>query len=408
MIIRTPRDAEEAARQWMASHGFADASLTSRGADGGVDIRAEGAVAQVKAEIRPTGRPAIQQLCGVAWTERLEPLFFSLGGYTAEAIEWSDAAEVALFVFDLSGEVAPFNQHAESVAQFERPAPLWPQTRAFLEQMASSEEEELTLRARQPFVPGSWSAQRTSWAVSVYSFVALADGEDPDWHLTILPSHKLESACTDLVLSALHQPEKIANPHLREMMATISRNSEPLMWSCAPGGPDEILELLQEVIPREQLTEDDFEFSLRTPEEERIESIAEALEFDGPPTHFGSAKELTRQLVDLYRRGHTYEVNGRVTEGDEYKVEPRARLTIEHTFLRNGRSFGHLEIDLRPEDAGPTPPGFTDAGTITVFRSRKLGSPRGLHRAIERLLASTPFIFDDFAWRFLDLGRPDE
>jgi hypothetical protein len=81
-LLRTPRDAEAAARDWMFYLGWDNAFLTSSGADGGVDVRASGAVAQVKAQLKPTGRPEVQQLHGVASHESAEALFFSLGGFT--------------------------------------------------------------------------------------------------------------------------------------------------------------------------------------------------------------------------------------------------------------------------------------------------------------------------------------
>lgn len=92
--------------------GYTDAALTGGGADGGVDVVAREAVAQVKAEARPSGRPVVQQLAGVAWHENKQPLFFSLGGFSNEAVEWADDAEVALFSFDLTGEAVPANHIA--------------------------------------------------------------------------------------------------------------------------------------------------------------------------------------------------------------------------------------------------------------------------------------------------------
>ena len=46
--------------------GFVDAYPTPPGPDGGVDVDSTGAVAQVKAELAPTGRPRIQQLARLA------------------------------------------------------------------------------------------------------------------------------------------------------------------------------------------------------------------------------------------------------------------------------------------------------------------------------------------------------
>ena len=83
--IRNYRDAELAARDWLRSVGFTDADLTGEGADGGVDVRSSNLVAQVKAELKPVGRPVIQQIFGVASAEGSEAACFALSGFTSEA-----------------------------------------------------------------------------------------------------------------------------------------------------------------------------------------------------------------------------------------------------------------------------------------------------------------------------------
>lgn len=115
-VIRNARDAEEAACTWMQLHGFDDAHLTGAGADSGVDVRACEAVAQVKAEVKPTTRPTVQRLFGTARFEAVDGLFFALGGYTSQAVEWANAAGVALFTFDLAGDVTPINEKAQALA----------------------------------------------------------------------------------------------------------------------------------------------------------------------------------------------------------------------------------------------------------------------------------------------------
>lgn len=117
ILIRTPRDAENAACLWMRYWGFRDAELTSEGADGGIDIQSKTAVAQVKAEVAKTSRPVVQGLFGVANFEKKIPLYFSLGGYTQDAQEWADKAGIALFTFDLSGAAAPLNNFAMQIVE---------------------------------------------------------------------------------------------------------------------------------------------------------------------------------------------------------------------------------------------------------------------------------------------------
>jgi hypothetical protein len=113
--IRSPDDAEQVAAEWMRHLGFADARCTPAGTDGGVDVRSEGAVAQVKAQLTPVGRPELQALYGVARSEGRRPLFFSLMSYTAAALTWADEVGMALFRFDHAGLAEAVNAPAETL-----------------------------------------------------------------------------------------------------------------------------------------------------------------------------------------------------------------------------------------------------------------------------------------------------
>jgi Restriction endonuclease len=110
--IRSPDDAEQVAAEWMRHLGFDDARCTGAGTDGGVDVRSRAAVAQVKAQLTPVGRPELQALYGVARSEGRQPLFFSLMSYTAAALAWADEVGMALFRFDHAGMVEPVNATA--------------------------------------------------------------------------------------------------------------------------------------------------------------------------------------------------------------------------------------------------------------------------------------------------------
>ena len=114
-LIRSPADAEQVAAEWMRHLGFADARCTGAGTDGGVDVRSGEAVAQVKAQLTPVGRPELQALYGVARSEGRQPLFFSLMNYTAAALTWADEVGMALFRFDHAGLVEPVNLAAEAL-----------------------------------------------------------------------------------------------------------------------------------------------------------------------------------------------------------------------------------------------------------------------------------------------------
>jgi hypothetical protein len=99
----------------MRRFGFPDAVVTPSGADGGVDVRASRAVAQVKARSTGTPRPDVQQLQGIASAEGKLGVFFSLAGYTAGAIEWAESARVALFVLESTGTARPIGALAEEL-----------------------------------------------------------------------------------------------------------------------------------------------------------------------------------------------------------------------------------------------------------------------------------------------------
>ena len=116
-LLRSPRDAELVACEWMRHWGFVDATCTAIGPDSGIDIASSTAIAQVKAELTPTGRPVVQQTFGAAAASERVAIVFSLGGFTKEAIQWANLAGVALFTFDLQGTPAPENDTATTVSR---------------------------------------------------------------------------------------------------------------------------------------------------------------------------------------------------------------------------------------------------------------------------------------------------
>lgn len=87
------------------------------GPDGGIDVLASDAIAQVKAHMQPIGRPDVQNLYGVATAQGKTPLFFSLSGYTAAAAAWAEEVGVGLFTFDLQGSPQPVNGRARAAVQ---------------------------------------------------------------------------------------------------------------------------------------------------------------------------------------------------------------------------------------------------------------------------------------------------
>jgi hypothetical protein len=116
-LIRTFRDAELAARDFLRWLSYTDAQVTSEGADGGIDVVSAQIVAQVKAETVRTGRPAVQALFGAACGIGKHACFFSLAGYSGEAVAWANQARVQmpLFRFDLQGRPEPANRVAQEM-----------------------------------------------------------------------------------------------------------------------------------------------------------------------------------------------------------------------------------------------------------------------------------------------------
>lgn len=85
VLIRTWRDAELVAAEWMKYWGYTNVAATAVGTDAGIDVVSKEAVAQVKAETSATGRPKVQQHHGVAVSEGKTAIFFALGGFTPAA-----------------------------------------------------------------------------------------------------------------------------------------------------------------------------------------------------------------------------------------------------------------------------------------------------------------------------------
>ncbi len=94
----------------MRNNGWSKAKLTKGGSDGGIDVQAPNAVAQVKwFASQKVGRPAIQQLSGSAGTKKA--LFFanSAAGsgepYSKPALDWASENNVRLLAITKSGSV---------------------------------------------------------------------------------------------------------------------------------------------------------------------------------------------------------------------------------------------------------------------------------------------------------------
>ncbi|MBF6095033.1 restriction endonuclease [Nocardia cyriacigeorgica] len=116
LYIATFEAAEQAAAVKMRALGFHDARITNRGPDGGIDVIASGAVAQVKWHINPVGRPDVQRLYGARGNRHdLGMLFFAAIKYTAGAIAYADEVGIALFVMRYDGELFAQNGAARQL-----------------------------------------------------------------------------------------------------------------------------------------------------------------------------------------------------------------------------------------------------------------------------------------------------
>ncbi|MGW0885867.1 restriction endonuclease [Streptomyces sp. NPDC002671] len=120
--IRTWQDAELAAVDHMRSLGFTDARETGAGADGGVDVIARDAIAQVKYYSQPIGVGPVRELRGVADSHH-HLLFYASGGYTTSARQFADEKKVALFSIQELGHITPLNAAAARLGSGRGQAP---------------------------------------------------------------------------------------------------------------------------------------------------------------------------------------------------------------------------------------------------------------------------------------------
>ncbi|MCD1287801.1 MULTISPECIES: restriction endonuclease [unclassified Brevibacterium] len=114
-LIKTPRDAEIYAAEVMEATGFTNVVPTGLGADGGIDVESTEAIAQVKLEGRRSSREQLQRLYGIAAHRDVLALFFSLGGYSAQAIQWAEETGMHLFEFEFDGTVIPRSSLAKQL-----------------------------------------------------------------------------------------------------------------------------------------------------------------------------------------------------------------------------------------------------------------------------------------------------
>lgn len=99
LTAMTWQQAEVYACAWMMQNGFPDAMTTASGPDGGVDITARQAVAQVKNRAKPVGIEQVQRLQGIAGSTHRRALLFAANGVTIPALRWADTHGVACYSY---------------------------------------------------------------------------------------------------------------------------------------------------------------------------------------------------------------------------------------------------------------------------------------------------------------------
>lgn len=92
--------AEVLVRDWMRFLGAIDAETTRASKDGGIDVVSAQYVAQVKNYRGSVGAPEVRELYGAAQHDGREPLYFTSGTFTAEAIRFADAVKMGLLRYD--------------------------------------------------------------------------------------------------------------------------------------------------------------------------------------------------------------------------------------------------------------------------------------------------------------------
>lgn len=101
-------------RHW----GFDDAAVTRTGPDGGIDVDASEAVAQVKFSAHAIGGPAVQQLFGARGPDTGKAMLFFTGtSYSAQATAYADRVGMALFTYDLLGQPSAVNAAARGLVE---------------------------------------------------------------------------------------------------------------------------------------------------------------------------------------------------------------------------------------------------------------------------------------------------
>ncbi|MBD0862884.1 restriction endonuclease [Gordonia sp. zg691] len=102
----------------MQQIGVKGAHATPGSRDGGIDVEARRAIAQVKWTSAQVGRADLQRLCGAdrgAKGRNRRLVFFAKTGYSPEAVKYASEAKIFLFTFTLKGKVEARNERARKL-----------------------------------------------------------------------------------------------------------------------------------------------------------------------------------------------------------------------------------------------------------------------------------------------------
>ncbi|MFJ6985514.1 MULTISPECIES: hypothetical protein [unclassified Streptomyces] len=111
--VRTARDAVTAAVLYLRRLGHTGVRRADQRPVAGIGLAARGLLALVDPSAHPAGRREVECLWLTAMTDAAACVYFSLAGFSADALAHADALGVPLFVLDLDGTPQPVNATAE-------------------------------------------------------------------------------------------------------------------------------------------------------------------------------------------------------------------------------------------------------------------------------------------------------
>lgn len=129
----SPAGAEAWVCDWMVHMGAAEARTTQLSGDGGIDVESTLYIAQVKHYTNSVSIADIRAHIGVAAIDpgKRFPLFFTSGTYPESAVQAADAANMALFTYDVStGVVTAENAPAGFLMRASFEPKWWPSSDA--------------------------------------------------------------------------------------------------------------------------------------------------------------------------------------------------------------------------------------------------------------------------------------